>query len=158
MFKLVFCKEPASGSVPAMNPIQYQATALWQNLCDRDTGFAYKQALEKTWELLTQLIQLLFLSVLVIVAFVVWVWSLGFQSGRGFRNWMESENPSIEKLTSEIVKALLTPVKWFTNWVKSQLKQQLGVDVADFEFKAIESATSQQITLPAADAAKTEKK
>jgi hypothetical protein len=71
---------------------------------------------------------------------------------------LESENPSIEKLTSEIVKALLTPVKWFTNWVKSQLKQQLGVDVADFEFKAIESATSQQITLPAADAAKTEKK
>jgi hypothetical protein len=141
-----------------MNPIQYQATALWQNLCDRDTSFAYKQALEKTWELLTQLLQLLFLSVLVVVAFVVWVWSLGFQSGRAFRNWMESENPSIENLASEIVKVFLKPVMWIIKWMQCQLKQQLGVDVADFEFKALESATSQQAILPAADATKTENK
>ena len=141
-----------------MNPIQYQATALWQNLSDRDTGLAYKQALEKTWELITQLIQLLFLFVLVIVAFVVWVCSLGFQAGRAFRNWMESENPSIGELASGILKFLGTPVIWVANWAQRQMKQQLGIDIAAFDLKVLEPATSPQASLPAADAANTEKK
>ncbi len=133
-----------------MNPIQYQVAQLWQNLSEPDTGNIYQQAIAKTGELIQQFARLLFLCVLVVVALVISIWSLGFQSGRGLRMWMESENVAPLELTAVIAQGIWTPIGSIANWAQLQIKQLLGIDVTVF----LPSDTNTPAALPAADTSK----
>ena len=111
-----------------MNPIRYQATEFWQTLSDQDTGAIYQKAAHKTWELLKQLSRLLLLLLLFVTAVVVWVWSVGFQSGTGFRIWLE-KNPEPDQLAAKSIEILLFPFKVASLWLEEQAKVLLGWDL-----------------------------
>ena len=111
-----------------MNPIRYQATEFWQTLSDQDTGAIYQKAGHKTWELLKQLSRLLLLLLLFVTAVIVWVWSVGFQSGTGFRIWLE-QNSEPDKLAAKSIEVLLFPFKVASLWLETQAKVLLGWDL-----------------------------
>jgi hypothetical protein len=123
-----------------MNPIQNQATELWQNLSDKETALTLKKGLEKFWEIIQQTAQLLFFLVLLVVAFVIWFWSVGYQSGRAFRTWMETDVKSPDDLVTQLVNMVLKPLAVLPDWAKSQIQQLLGIDL-----KALPPAKTQSI-------------
>jgi hypothetical protein len=110
----------------AMNPIQYQASQLWDNLSDKSTAKTYKCALIKTGDLLKQTAILLLMLVLLLVAVFVWMWNVGYRSGWGFRKWMESENPSPQELVAAVFNFLTQPIILAFNWTQNQLETQFG--------------------------------
>jgi hypothetical protein len=128
-----------------MNPIQNQATELWQNLSDKETALTLKKGLEKFWELVQQTLQLLFFLVLLVVALVIWFWSVGYQSGRAFRTWMETDVKSPDDFVTRLVNLILKPLEVLPDWAKSQIKELLGIDL-----KALPPAKNQNI-LPTAN-------
>ena len=123
-----------------MNPIQNQATELWQNLSDKDTALTLKKGLEKLWELVQQTLQLFFFIILLGVALVIWFWSVGYQSGRAFRTWTETGVASPDDLVTQVVNALLKPLQVLPDWAKSKIQELLGI-----EFKALPSTKTQNI-------------
>jgi hypothetical protein len=111
-----------------MNPIHYQASELWQNLVDQDTGAIYQKALHKTVQLFKQLSRFLLLLLLLVTAVVVWVWSVGFQSGSGFRIWLK-EHPDPSALALKTVEVLLYPFRVASIWLEKQAKELFGWDL-----------------------------
>ncbi|WP_088888981.1 hypothetical protein [Leptolyngbya ohadii] len=122
-----------------MNSIQYQATELWQTLSDQDTGAIYQKAVHKTWQLLKQLSRLLLLLLLFGTAIVVWVWSVGFQSGSGFRMWLE-KNSDPDTIALKAIEILLFPFKLASIWLEKQAKELLGWDLNLTELPPAESS------------------
>jgi hypothetical protein len=111
-----------------MNPIRYQASELWQTLSDQDTGAIYQKAVHKTWQLLKQLSRVVLLLLLFVTAVVVWVWSVGFQSGSGFRIWLQ-KNPEPSALAAKAIELLLYPFKVASIWLEKQTKELFGWDL-----------------------------
>jgi hypothetical protein len=112
-----------------MNPIQHQFTLLSQTLFAQDTGVTYKQAAVKTWEVLKQTALLIYLLALLVVVVLVWLWSTGFRKGYCFRKWLETEQPTLERLLLEAGKLLLKPFELVADWSQSQVKELLGIEV-----------------------------
>jgi hypothetical protein len=112
-----------------MKLIQYQANVLWDNIFSKDTIQTYKQALVKTWNLLKETAILLLMLFLLIVVFVVWVWHIGFNSGREFRKWMVSPNQAPEKMFGDIIEWLKELfIKVFTE-VKQFVEKKIGLEL-----------------------------
>lgn len=129
------------------NPIQYQAAQLCDTLFAPDTALTYKEATLKSGEILKQTARLIFMLGLLFVVFVVWVWSVGFQSGQGFRGWLETEQPTLERLLQEAAKILLKPFELVAEWSQSQVKELLGIP----EDKVITPATDCKVIEPAVE-------
>jgi hypothetical protein len=129
-----------------MNPIQNQALELWQNLSDKDTALTLKKGLEKFWELAQQILQLFFFIVLLGVALVIWFWSVGYQSGRTFRAWTETDVKSPDDLVTQLLNMLLKPLQVLPDWAKTQIQELLGI-----ELKALPPAKAQNILPATAD-------
>ncbi len=110
------------------NPIQ-GAIQLWATLNEKDTVVIYQQAVGKTWELFKQAIAVLFFLFRLLIAFIIWVCGIAFQSGLNFRNWLEVKQPTLD----EIVSALLQVVVWSPNhayqWAASFIKKYLGWEI-----------------------------
>lgn len=133
------------------NPIQFFATELWQTLSERDTAVTYKQFFTKTFKLLAQAIALLFFLILLVVAVIVWVWGVGFQSGRLFREWLITKEPTEVQILSAIARVLLWPIEKATAWATKFVKDYLGWKI-DFEkCKSLFSSPSTSQTPPAAN-------
>jgi hypothetical protein len=122
-----------------MNPIQYQATEFWQTLFDQDTGAIYQKALHKTWQLLKQLLRFFLLLLLFVTVVVVWVWSVGFQSGSGFRLWLQ-QNPDPGTIALKAIEILLFPFKIASIWLEKQAKELFGWDLKLTELLPAEPA------------------
>jgi hypothetical protein len=112
-----------------MNPIQYQTIELWQNLSDADTGKIYQKALLKSWQLLQQIGRLLFLLFLLVAAICIWVWSVGFQSGRLFRQWLNVEEPTPQDIVLKFSDTLLLPLKVGIVWLEAEIKKAFDWDL-----------------------------
>ncbi|MBD2099878.1 hypothetical protein [Leptolyngbya sp. FACHB-261] len=121
----------SSGEVSSLstNPIFEQATELWATLSDPCTALTYKNAASRTWVLLRQIVRLIFLLTLLAVVVVVWIWSVGFQSGRAFRSWLNTEEPTPTLLLQKTADILLWPFKVTVDWSKKQIKEQLGIEL-----------------------------
>jgi hypothetical protein len=109
-----------------MNSIQYQIAELRQTLFAPDTGRVYAQASSKTWKLLQQVGLLALLLALLFVATVIWIWSAGWRSGQSFRNWLEVDQPPIETIAAETLKALAYPFQKLANWAEFQVQELLA--------------------------------
>lgn len=109
-----------------MNSIQDQAGELWQSLSERDTGVIYKQATVKTWRLLKQGIILIVSLALLSVAIVLWIWSVGFNSGRSFREWLEVEKPAPTEIFGVTIYFLLWALERAFDWATDQVQKYLG--------------------------------
>lgn len=108
-----------------MNALEYIediASDFKQTLSAPDTGKIYFRAIVKTWQLLQQLVKLIFLLALLFIAFVIWVWSLGFKSGYKLRKKLE-EPTTPQSLLQEATKLLVSLVTGIVDWAESQILQ-----------------------------------
>jgi hypothetical protein len=119
-----------------MNSIQYQISELGQTLFAPDTGKIYAQASGKTWKLLQQVALLALLLALLAIATVVWVWSAGWRSGQSFRDWLETEQPPLERIVAKAFNILAYPFQRVATWAEFQVKELL----ADQDVDAIAAA------------------
>ncbi|MBO3457574.1 hypothetical protein G7B40_009200 [Aetokthonos hydrillicola Thurmond2011] len=108
-----------------MNPIQYQTVALWQNLTNQETTWTYKEAIHKTWELLQQIVQLMLSLVLLFVAMIIWWWSVGFHSGRNFRDWFENDVKTPDEFLRRLGGFVVNFYNWLVDWSQSERKKLL---------------------------------
>jgi hypothetical protein len=129
-----------------MNSIQAQAGELWQTLSERDTAVTYKQAAVKTWKVLKQGIILIVSLALLSIAIVLWIWSVGFNSGRSFREWLETEKPAPNEILGVTIYFLLWPFERAFDWAKDQVQKSLGWTVK-IDAQLLES-TGQSKALP----------
>ncbi|OUL35148.1 hypothetical protein [Nostoc sp. 106C] len=110
------------------NPIQ-QAIQLWETLSQKDTVVVYQQAAGKTWDLFKQAIALISFSFFLLIALIIWVWGIAFQSGSYFRAWLEVEQPTLEQTISALLKFLLWPFERVYEWSSSFIKKYLGWEI-----------------------------
>ncbi len=109
-----------------MNALEYIediASEFKQTLSAPDTGKIYLRAIVKTWQLLQQLARLIFLVTLLSIAFVIWVWSLGFKSGYKLRKQLETEQTSPQNLLQQAINLLVSLVKGIVDWAEAQISQ-----------------------------------
>ncbi|MDZ8055881.1 MAG: hypothetical protein RMX68_016570 [Aulosira sp. ZfuVER01] len=110
------------------NPIQ-EAIQLWVNLSQKDTVVVYQQAAGKTWNLFKQAIALISFLFFLLIALIIWVWGIAFQSGAYVRAWLEVEQPTLEETISAFLKVLLWPFERAYEWSSSFIKKYLGWEI-----------------------------
>lgn len=109
--------------------LQCKSSELWQNLSDRNTGKIYNAAFHKTWELIRQIGTLLLLILLSILGVLVGTWLVGFYSGRKLREWLETDDPTPQKIFTKLLALLLLPFQLTTIWLDRTLKAAFGWDL-----------------------------
>jgi ATP-dependent exoDNAse (exonuclease V) beta subunit len=107
----------------ALEYVEDIASELKQNLSAPDTGKIYLRAIVKTWQLIQQLARLIFLLALLFIAFVIWVWNLGFKSGHKLRKQLETEQTSPQSLLQQAINLLVSLLKGIVDWAESQISQ-----------------------------------
>jgi hypothetical protein len=133
------------------NPIQFFAAELWQTLSERDTAVTYKQFFAKTFKLLAQVLALLFFLFLLVVAVIVWLWGVGFQSGRLFREWLVTKQPTEIQILSAMARLILWPIEKAIAWATDFVKNYLGWEIDFAKCQSLFSSSSTSQTPPAAN-------
>jgi hypothetical protein len=106
--------------------IQYQTSAICQNLANKETGKIYRAALWKTGQILGQFTRLLMLIGLSIVGFFVGLWLICFYKGRQLRQDLEHE-PTPQNILWKLISVLIiNPVVNFIKWLKISLKREFN--------------------------------
>lgn len=131
-----------------MSRIQAQATKLWQIIKAPETFSAYKSAVSVTWDILRELFQLLWLS-------LMWVAVLADGSislGRSTRTWLDTQkNNSGDRSAAEMGKALLSAGSKSLASTVSQAKSQLGIaDAAESKSEPAAPVVKSESASPAA--------
>lgn len=126
-----------------INPVQEQATQLWETLSQQDTAVVYQQAVAKTWKLLKQAIALIVFLFVSLVALIFWIWGIGFQSGFHFRKWLEVKQPNVNEVVGLFLKILFWPLILAFQWANSFVKKYLGWEV---QFDLSSSETTPETT------------
>ena len=128
-----------------MNPMKAAAWNFWYTLSSSETTTVYQLTIAKTWQLLKQVVQLVVLLALFLAMVAVWLWAVSFQSGRSFRVWLETEQPTFPELLSEGQQLIWRVFKPTLNWMQTQLKTQYGLEIKlppMPEFKQLEAAST----------------
>jgi hypothetical protein len=117
--------------------VQRKANDLWTTFVEEDTGTVYQQAATKTWELLKQMISLLFFLWVLLVALIIWIWGIGFRSGLQFRTWLEVKQPKLDEILSALLKNFFVwPFEQAFAWASAFVKKYLDWEI---EFDPIQS-------------------
>ncbi len=119
------------------DPIQ-GAMQLCRILSEKDTVVVYQQAAGKTWDLLKQATAVIYFLFRLLIALIIWVWGIAFQSGRYFRNWLEVKQPNLDEITSALFKYLVWSAKRAYEWSASFIKKYLGWEIK-FDPPTVES-------------------
>ncbi|MBO3460121.1 hypothetical protein G7B40_035250 [Aetokthonos hydrillicola Thurmond2011] len=109
------------------NPIQ-EAIELWANISDNKTGEIYRQAASKTWDIFKQAVAIIFFLCKLLIASIIWISGLAFQTGQIFRNKLEVEQPTLDQIISYLFQFLLWPFARAYDWAASFIKKYLGWD------------------------------
>jgi hypothetical protein len=128
-----------------MNPMKAAAWNFWYTLSSPETTTVYQLTIAKTWQLLKQVVQLVVLLALFLAMVAVWLWAVSFQSGRSFRVWLETEQPTIPEMLSKGQQLIWRAFKPTLNWMQTQLKTQYGLEIKlppMPEFKQLEAAST----------------
>ncbi|MBD2034102.1 hypothetical protein H6F76_03440 [Leptolyngbya sp. FACHB-321] len=128
-----------------MNPMKAAAWNFWYTLSSPETTTVYQLTIAKTWQLLKQVVQLVVLLALFLAMVAVWLWAVSFQSGRSFRVWLETEQPTIPELLSKGQQLIWGVFKPTLNWMQTQLKTQYGLEIKlppMPEFKQLEATST----------------
>jgi hypothetical protein len=112
-----------------MNPVKAAAWNFWYTLSNAETVAVYRIAIAKTWELLKRAAQLVLLLSLFVTTIAIWLWAVSFQSGRSLRVWLETKNPTFPEVLSAGKKLFLQVFHSVWNGVRSQLKNQFGIEI-----------------------------
>ncbi|PAX53014.1 hypothetical protein [Brunnivagina elsteri] len=110
------------------NPIQ-GAIQLWATLSDKNTAVVYQQASSKTWQIFKQAIAVVLFLFALLIALIIWVLGIAFQSGQYFRNWLEIKQPNLDEIVSTLFKYLLLPLERAYQLSASFIKEYLGWEI-----------------------------
>ena len=111
------------------NPLE-ELSQLFSLLSADETSNTYQKAAEKTWLLLKKTIVLFLFVVCFIVALPIWVGGIGFQAGFKFRQWLETDQPSLEQIVYRMLEAIAYPFKQAYAWASWFVKQYLNWEVS----------------------------
>jgi hypothetical protein len=125
----VLYKKDNSQSIDSnYHPIQ-GAIKLWATLSDKETAVVYQQASSKTWQLFKQAIAVVFFLLALLIALMIWVLGIAFQSGQSFRNWLEIEQPNLDEIASLLFKYFVLTLQRPYQWSASFIKKYLGWEI-----------------------------
>jgi hypothetical protein len=108
--------------------IQVQTEQFQQTVSKRDTGKIYRDAFQRSWQLFKQSLTLISLVFLSIVGIFIGLWLIGFNAGRQFRDWLEIEEPTPNKIWLKTTDIILFPFRWSIILLDKALNQAFGWD------------------------------
>lgn len=104
--------------------IPYSNTSsLLSNSEQSNTMVKYTQAIATMVFFGAGLLRFLLLSVLLVVAFVLWLWSISFQTGRLFGQWCLTERPDPWQTAYKLGEIVLFPLVLLTRWSRQKVKE-----------------------------------
>jgi hypothetical protein len=108
--------------------IQVQTEQFQQTVSKRDTGKIYREAFQRSWQLLKQSLTLISLIFLSIAGIFIGLWLIGFNAGRKLRDWLEIEEPTPSKIWLKVTDILLFPFRWTIILLDKALNKAFGWD------------------------------
>ncbi len=108
--------------------IQVQTEQFQQTISKRDTGKIYREAFQRSWQLLKQSLTLISLIFLSIAGIFIGLWLIGFNAGRKLRDWLEIEEPTPSKIWLKLTDILLFPFRWTIILLDKALNKAFGWD------------------------------
>ena len=74
-----------------------------------------------------RVLKFLFLSLLFVLAFVLWLWSISYQTGRLFREWYDEKQPTELQVTYKLGEIILFPFVLLRDWSLAQIDKFWGI-------------------------------
>lgn len=131
-----------------MDRIQKQASELWELLFTEETAETYQSALNLTGKILTDLAQLIWLTICSVFVFAAWFSDAAIKAGSGIRAWVDQQTGDTATATkskslSEKGKDLLDNSRVATVKLLNQARGELGL-----EAEPLPTPTTQATTAP----------
>ena len=89
----------------------------------------YTQAITTTIFLGVSILKFLLLSALLVLAFVLWLWSISFQTGRLFGQWCLTERPDAAQIAYKLGEIILFPLVLLTAWSRQKVKELWHIEL-----------------------------
>jgi hypothetical protein len=109
--------------------IRFKGLLNYGLLSDKETAVVYQQASSKTWQLFKQAIAVVLFLFALLIALIIWVLGIAFQSGQSFRNWLEIEQPNLDEIASLLFKYFVRTLERAYQWSASFIKEYLGWEI-----------------------------
>lgn len=112
-----------------MNSIKIPATEICTVSSYEPLVPSYTQAISTSVFQVIRLVQLLLALLLLGVAFILWFWTISFQTGRQFRRWFETEKPTVPELIYKLGEILVFPIVALGDWLRRAVKDIWGIQL-----------------------------
>ena len=89
----------------------------------------YAQGLSAVVLIVVQLVRALLLTLLLAVAFVLWLWGLSFQTGRLFRRWITLEKPDAGEAIYKLGEIAAFPFAYVGAWSQQKVKEYWNIEL-----------------------------
>lgn len=89
----------------------------------------YTQAITTTIFLGVSILRFLFLSALLVLAIVLWLWSISFQTGRLFGQWCLDQKPDAAQIAYKLGEITLFPLLLLTVWSRQKVKEFWNIEL-----------------------------
>ncbi len=94
-----------------------------------NTMVKYTQAIATTVFLGVSILRFLLLSGLLVVALVLWLWSISFQTGRLFGQWCLTEKPNAAQTVYKLGEIILFPFVLLAAWSRQKVKELWQIEL-----------------------------
>jgi len=89
----------------------------------------YTQAITTTIILGVSILRFLLLSALLALAFVLWLWSISFQTGRLFGQWCLEERPNPPQIAYKLGEIIFFPFVLLRDWSRQKIKKLWHIEL-----------------------------
>ncbi len=89
----------------------------------------YTQAITTTIFIGVSILRFLFLSALLVLAIVLWLWSISFQTGRLFGQWCLDQKPDAAQIAYKLGEITLFPLLLLTVWSRQKVKEFWNIEL-----------------------------
>ncbi len=115
------------------NPVQTQASKIWQTLTAPETAATYAKAVTLTWTLLKDIGYIIWLVLCLGLVAGEWIWKTGYKTGWEVRDWVNNlDRPKVDTagISSESSATLVESLKEGLSNALIAAKTQLGMEVS----------------------------
>lgn len=125
------------------NPVQTQASKLWQTITAPDTAATYQKTGALTWAILKDTGYLLWLVLCLGLVGGEWLWKTGYKTGWDVRDWVNNlDKPKSDRPVSNSGASVSELLKSSVNSAITTAKTQLGIE------PTAPTPPAQQVTSP----------
>ena len=75
------------------------------------------------------ILKFLLLSALLVLAFVLWIWTISFQTGRLYAQWLFTEKPNPWQAAYKLGEIILFPLVLLTHWSRQKVKEFWNIEL-----------------------------